>query len=234
VKTLALSAIFCSSLMYAGPIAITEIGGFVHGNGGLIAQLDPASSGYFATLDGNNLGTFGWTFANTSGAVITDASVLVFLDADIDETTNTFFNEYGQFVSLVLPPGAPSGATAASSWEIDEPGFLFGDIYDNLLAGLLDNTNNVPSSRPEDVSLALGFALGSLGVGETATITALISLSSIGGLSHSDPATPYTFYFNGYATTSDLPSEVPEPGSFGPVFLTLAALIALTGTRTGR
>ena len=118
MKTLALSAIFCSSLMYAGPIAITEIGGFVHGNGGLIAQLDPASSGYFATLDGNNLGTFGWTFANTSGAVITDAALLVFLDADIDETTNTFFNEYGQFVSLVLPPGAPSGATTASSWEM--------------------------------------------------------------------------------------------------------------------
>ena len=37
-----------------------------------------------------------------------------------------------------------------------EPGFLFGDIYTNVINGTLDNTNGVPSALPDDVSFALG------------------------------------------------------------------------------
>lgn len=41
------------------------------------------------------------------------------------------------------------------SWEIDEPGFVFRDIYDNFLLGTLDNA--IGSPLPDDVSMALGW-----------------------------------------------------------------------------
>ena len=77
-------------------------------------------------------------------------NILVFLDIEIDELVNTFFNEFGSVV------GAPG---AGLSWEIDEPGYVFGDIYTNFVAGALDGTNGVPSGSPDDVSFALGRAL---------------------------------------------------------------------------
>ena len=46
-------------------------------------------------------------------------SVDLFLDHEIDEPINTFFNEYGM----------GGTAVAGQSWEIDEPGALFGDIF---------------------------------------------------------------------------------------------------------
>ena len=46
-----------------------------------------------------------------------------FFDHEIDEILNTYFNE----------TGAQNGAAAAGqTWEIDEPGFVNGDIYENL------------------------------------------------------------------------------------------------------
>lgn len=220
-----------AALAQAGPITIAELGGFLHAGGSLQTQLTNTSPEYFSTLDGDNLGSFGWSFTNTTGSTLTDLLFFVFLDADIDRVTGSYFDEYGLFVNLDLPPGSPAGAIAATSWEIDEPGFVFGDIYNNLLAGVLDNTNAIPSGNEDDVSLALGFALGDLASGQTATLFALVSLTDIGGLSHTDPATPYTFYFNAHATTdAGPPSNVPEPGTF----LSFASALLAIGLLRGR
>lgn len=108
-------------------------------------------------------------FDETSGLgeiVITLASagdhqVLAFFDHEIDETTNTFFNESGQAVGV---------AAAGQSWEIDEPGYVFGDIYDNFLLASLDNDNAVPAGWEDDVSMALGWDF-SLFAGQMAIIT---------------------------------------------------------------
>ena len=128
---------------------------------------------------------------------------------EIDEPINTFFNEYGAFVSLALPPGAPAGATAASSWEIDEPGFSFGDIFTHLQHGALDNSNGVPSTAPDDVSLALGFSVGTLGVNQQVKATFRISETNIGGLQQVDPDSDVQLWFNGYVETS----TAPEPAT---------------------
>ena len=120
-----------------------EIKGVVLADGGFSQVLTLASTGAFSTFNPNGIGNFGWQFTNTTGAPLTNVRFIVFLDADIDRATNTFFNEYGEFVSLALPPGAPAGAIAATSWEIDEPGFLFGNIAPHVLTGTLDNTNGV-------------------------------------------------------------------------------------------
>ncbi len=233
----ALAAIFAmafSGLAHAGPIQFAELTGFVHASGGLITQLNSSSSGYSSSLDSNNLGTFGWTFTNGTGSTLNAVQFLLFLDADIDRDLNTFFNEYGTFISLGLPPGSPGGAIAASTWEIDEPGFVFGNIYNNLLAGTLDNTNGVPSSAPDDVSLALGFSIGTLAPGSSFTITMRTSLTNIGGLSQTDPGSGNQFFLNGYAETAGAPTEtVPEPTTAGLIAIGILAL-AVTRARSRR
>jgi len=159
------------------------------------------------SLNLDNFGNVSWQVSNNSGSDLTDVSFFAFLDADIDDSINTYFNESGALVSVA---GAGASDTAADFWEIDEPGFFFGDIFDNLLAGSLDNFNNVPAGLEDDVSLALGFEVGTLLAGQSLLASLEISLDNIGGLSHTDPNSNTTFFFNGTVASQDV-NSIPEP-----------------------
>lgn len=216
---------------YAGIIQIADAKGYVHANGALLTQLDTASTGYFSTLGADNFGSFGWIFVNTTGSTLSNVNFFGFLDADIDRDVNTFFNEYGVYVSLSLPAGAPGGAIGATSWQIDEPGFVFGTILNDLAAGSLRNDNFVPSSAPDDVSLALGFPIGDLTPGQTATLTLRLSPTTIGGLQQIDPDSESGFHLNGYAAIGalqePLPGGVPEPGTWALCAAGVSVLLLL-------
>lgn len=75
-------------------------------------------------------------------------SVLAFFDHEIDESINTFFNEY--------VPG-DNALAAGQTAEVDEPGYVFGDIYDNFLDNTLCNCTDVTAGAPDDVSMGYGF-----------------------------------------------------------------------------
>ena len=127
----------------------------------------------------------------------------LFLDIEIDEAVNTFYNEYGTVA------GAPG---AGLEWEIDEPGYSFGDIYDNFVAGALDGTNGVPVGSPDDVSVALMWNV-LLAADEKATLTWRISdIAPAGGfyLSQVDPDSGLEIYFQGDAEIRG--ETVPDPG----------------------
>lgn len=193
-------------------IQAAEIKGVVLADGGFSQVLTLASAGAFSTFSPNGTGNFGWQFTNTTGAPLQNVRFIVFLDADVDRAANTFFNEFGELSSLSLPPGAPAGAIAATSWEIDEPGFLFGDIAPHVLTGTLDNSNAVPAAAPNDVSLALGFQYGTLTPGAAFTGTFFISPTAINGLKQTDPNSNASFFFNGYLkSNSTAPTIVTNP-----------------------
>lgn len=222
-------ALFASAAQ-ALPIGIYEFSGFIHATelGGSSLQdtrfgsgpgeFGPAglSSSFSSGLNANNFGTITWSLTNNTGGALSNARFFGFLDAEIDESINTFFNEYGDSSDLLLGSGASDGL--ADSWEIDEPGFSFGNIYTNLLAGSLDNTNSVPSSSVDDVSLALGFDLGTIGAGDTLTFMFDISDINNGGLRHGDSKSPDTVWFNGFLLA------VPEPETF---FLVAIGLLGI-------
>src|SRR5690242_13623255 len=113
-----------------------------------------------------------YSFTNNSGSTFTDVRFFVLLDAEIDETINTLFNEYG---TVQGSPGAGGADPAPNQWQIDEPGFQTGTLVRNLYLGLLNNSNSVPATALNDVAMSLGFSLGDLLPGDGASVRVMIS-----------------------------------------------------------
>ena len=127
----------------------------------------------------------------------------LFVDHEIDELSNTYFNE----------TGATSGSPAAGqSWEIDEPGFVDGDIYGNLEARDLDNGIGTSiygnTTFPDDVSMAMGwdFVLAD----QPALITFNLDRAPPGGfyLEQYDPDSDVSVYFSSSLTVVPVPGAV--------------------------
>ncbi len=189
-----------------GQVQVTELRAFIYADGGYIQPLTTASTGYMSNFNANGYGTFGWDFNAPPANTLQNARLVVFLDAELDHATTTFFNEYSALVNFALPPGALPGDVAASKWEIDEPGFLFGNLAQHLTNGALDQTNSVPANVPDDVSLALGFQLGTLPPNALVKIRCFVSATNIGGLSQTDSSTNTQLYFNGLVQTNQPPT----------------------------
>lgn len=177
-------------------------------------------------LDSSGLGEISWLFTNNTGATLSDVTLFGYLDGEIDPDLNSSFNEYGQYVSV---DGVGAGDINPDSWEIDEPGFVFGDIYDNLFLGALDNVNAVGLGYEDDVSMALGFQLGDILNGEAWELILNISDFDIGGLYHGDNDSGTGVYFNGTATVDRLPPvSVDEPA---PILLFMTGVFAVVLAR---
>lgn len=148
--------------------------------------------------------------------------VSLFVDHEIDENINTFFNELGSTAGT---------AAAGQSWEIDEPGFMAGDIYRNFTNIALDSTNSI-SHAPNDVAMAIGWEF-LLGADETALIRFVLSTDPLTGfvLTQIDPDSQASLNFASTLTIQGGEQGVPEPGA---LLLVGAALLALLDARRRR
>jgi hypothetical protein len=167
-----------------------------------------------------------WAFRNDGTAALPDVTFLGFLDAEIAEATTTFFDELG---------GVAGSPAPGQGFEIDEPGYVFGDIAHNVLAGSLDGTNAL-AGRPEDVAMALSFDLGPLAPGTVTRV--VLQLSEDGdflgplALEQSDPRAPGTrLAFSGVARAEDTSPPVPEPGAALLYFLGASLVAAFSRRR---
>jgi hypothetical protein len=161
--------------------AVFQVDAFVNQSGsdlngattGSSAQLsaDPLPAGLdfsFSTqlsADGSDL-LLSYAFTNNTTETMTGLTLLSFLDAEIDEPTTTFFNEYATILGVL---------GAGQNFEVDEPGYTTGDIFENLLLGALDGSNTITIGNPDDVSMALSFQVATLESGQTATMEIMIS-----------------------------------------------------------
>jgi hypothetical protein len=137
--------------------------------------------------------------------------VSLFVDHEIDTSENGLDNENGSAT------GTPA---VGLSWEIDEPGYFDGDIWDNFSGSTLDNGIGTSvygdTTFPEDVSMALGWDF-SLDAGETALITFLLAEAAPNGfyLTHFDPDTDGSVFFSSSLNIrgGGPPGVIPEPGT---------------------
>jgi hypothetical protein len=143
-----------------------------------------------------------------------------YFDHEIDEALNTFFNEFGA-VTGTPPPSL--------TWEIDEPGFSFGNIFSNFTAGTLDNSNGVPAGATDDVSMAIIRSIMAAS-GEVAVIDFLLSSTAPSSgffLTHTDPDSSESVYFSS-AVSGEPPFVIPEPQS---MLLVVTAIGVFFGAR---
>jgi hypothetical protein len=164
----------------------------------------PTPGGVTYDLDASGLGAIRVLVAGAG-----DHSVIGYFDFDIGDVSDDEFGGTG---------GAPG---AGQSWEIDEPGFGSGDIYDNFVAGALDNSNAVPAGTSNDVAMALGwsFSLAS-GAVEVVFYTSLLQPDVPFYLWQSEGNSEQTIYL--WSAIS--PSGVPEPGTLALFGIGLAGL----------
>ena len=199
------------------------------GSAGSIVQFDfSATPGIdFTVASVSGLDYLQLTYAFTASTPYYGAQGKVFLDAEINEGSGLWYNERGE--AAVSPGGA-------SSWEIDEPGYLFGDIYDHYLSGSLDHTVfNGDASRVEDVSLALGFDFGNLNPGDRLVWDILLSETEVAGwgtVLHQWDADAGpggdNLYLAGRSRIDSSPTEaIPEPSQLVVFALGLGALLGI-------
>ncbi len=147
-------------------------------------------------------------------------AVSVFWDLDIYEELlgSGLFDDEGSAESGPPPAGL--------SWEIDEPGYAFGDIYDNFGAQTLDNS---ALGFAEDISAALSWNFV-LAADQTAFLSfvATTSIPQSGfHLLQTDPITGTTVaFYSALDIQGGGPPPIPEPGT-----LLLVGTGALAGIR---
>lgn len=188
---------------------------------GAVSDYLPPASPPAAPPGGVNLAAFDTTTGlGTVSIRVSGAGshhVGLFLDHEIDEAFNTFFNEYG---------GTSGSPSAGQSWEIDEPGFRLanpGDIFANFGTGSLDGGNGVPATAPDDVSMAMAWDF-LLGAGETATVRFLLSDTAPGSgfyLAQTDPDSQLSVYFSSAFSIQTDGQQLPEPASMALAGLAL-------------
>ena len=214
-----ISMLFCVSLFSGAAQAalfVEDFGININGTDILYSDSVPFQSevdlaAYNATT---GLGSIAMTFS-AIGSYEVDA----FFDYEFSEGSNSYVNEYGSV----------SGSAASNqSWEIDEPGFVFGDIFDNWQLNDLDNSNAIPAGSEDDVAVALGWDFDLL-VNETATLTFDItdfSPSSGFFLTHSDSDSNENVYFSSSLVIAQAPTPtIPEPGTILLMFAGLFWLL---------
>jgi ABC-type oligopeptide transport system substrate-binding subunit len=161
-----------------------------------VSHADPLSTA-------TGLGTRSFSFTN-SGAY----TVRSFFDLELSLATTGFLNEYGN---------AFNSPRAGQSWQIDEPGYTGGTIWDNFNGPGFNNA--IGRLSPDDVAVGLAWDF-ILDPGYRATVSftasnAAPSSASLFYLGQFDDAAldDSVYFYSNLLIEPNGPSTVPEPST---------------------
>ncbi len=219
IPILVLALVFLAMPAWPGPVTgLYEYKWFASSKGSL--GVDTSAWDYCSGKDGEQCTGLGSIVVTSSGWI---TGFGIYVDMEIDEPTNTFFNEFGTAVGSI-----PLGLNLA--WEIDEPGFVYGDIYSHLFDSL-DNTNGVPEAAPDDVAMAMVWQFTESDAVQKLTL--FISDKTPPQnvpfyLMQTDPDSQASIYM--YGVTGGEGPVIPEPGQL-PALLALGGALAYLARR---
>lgn len=157
-----------------------------------------------ATFQNNfsTAGTATWEVKNNTGNALTNIQVLSYIDIEIEEVKNTFFNEAATLSALTLPdnPRVINGYSPqpASQWMVDEPGYSGG--------GLLGAFNNFSLSNStaqgltaEDIAVLFEHNILEVKDGDAFYIEMRIGNSETNGVMQKDVTSNQTYFINSVA-----------------------------------
>ena len=166
------------------------------------------------------LGTLTWK-TSTPGSY----AFFSFFDHEIDEGTNTFFNETAKGHGN-LPSYNPLGPWF---WQMEEPGWVWGDLYREFSNLNYENKNGMTNPHEfDDVAMGIGRKFD-LAAGQQAIIALTLGLTAPNSewyLEQFDPDSKASIYFSANFETGPN-GVVPLPGTLlllGIGLLTMAGL----------
>jgi len=187
---------------------------------GLTVQFTPATN-----AQGEH--TWEWVLHNT-GSQLNNLRVTVYLDADISPEDNTFHNEHGKLLKL----SAPIDHIAADKWEINEPGYLTGDLLTRAASGNLANQSVHNAASADDSAMALSFDIGTLDADDALTVTATFTNTGTEGLLQADAHNNNEHVFQAYAKIGPITPKANQSVDYAVTKTTSTPNINVGGTAT--
>lgn len=168
-----------------------------------------------------------WLIDNHSDQEISALEVITYIDIEIDQVRQTFFNETAKLVSLSLPkqPQLINGyiPSPPNSWQIDEPGYRGGRLNSAYQHANLRHFNAL-ATVADDVAVAFQHSIPMLKKGERIYLRAQIGDASINGIKQSALNSSLSYYLNSTVYT-------PRP-LIAPIVEIIAPITTLTTTET--
>jgi len=238
-RTVSLLILLAVSISMADPIDFFDWGFNINGNKYLLKSSDPSipsvdETALPPTIDqsgfnwGSGLGSLTW---NLDPGAADHYYIASFFDFEIDQE--------GTILGWAADKGAVNNYTDSRlSYEIDEPGYTSGDIYDHLLNydgyastfdNLVYNDINGANNVVDDGSVGMGWNFD-LTADQYATITFNVTTTDpVNGfyLKQWNSETNNAVYFTSNLTIESHtppPQGVPEPSAFSLILCGLASL----------
>ncbi|MBB6520016.1 putative Ig domain-containing protein [Pseudoteredinibacter isoporae] len=144
-----------------------------------------------------------WQITNNSSEMLNNSQSILLLDLEIDQQSNTYFNERVNSVDTAAPPHSNRDgydSQSFSRWSVDELGYSGGRLDAAYQLFYLDNRNHIASAA-NDVAVAMQYDLGDLPPGESVFIELHLGDSPVGGFKQMDDDSGDTVNINSVAFT---------------------------------
>lgn len=158
-------------------------------------------------------GRYIWSLTNGTGKALTNLQFATYADVELEEATNTFFNESASVIALTAPQNTSNRAGylqyTPKTWMVDEPGYDSGQLSKKFDTQQLSNQSLL--AQADDVAVAFTHLVPKLESGKTAYVELHIGDAAVQGIKQTDTASNTAIYLNSIALAPQIITKVNRP-----------------------